>query len=75
MMPNGIICMEFYGKDLIAAEDMNYGITTSTTAFEGCGVRFIRRFTVHGICTVKADSSGKALIFVKSQRSVSDDKN
>lgn len=64
---------EFYGKDLIAAEDMNYGITTSTTAFEGCEYGSSAD-SLYMAFAQEGGFPGKASIFVKVNDQFSDDK-
>ena len=64
---------EFYGKDLIAAEDMNYGITTSTTAFEGCEYGSSAD-SLYMAFAQEGGFPGKASVFVKVNDQFSDDK-
>ena len=64
---------EFYGKDLIAAEDMNYGITTSTTAFEGCKYGSSTD-SLYMAFAQEGGFPGKASIFIKVNDQFSDDK-
>lgn len=64
---------EFYGKDLNAAEDMNYGITTSTTAFEGCEYGSSAD-SLYMAFAQEGGFPGKASVFVKVNDQFSDDK-
>ena len=64
---------EFFGKDLIAAEDMNYGITTSTTVFEGCEYGSSAD-SLYMAFAQEGGFPGKASVFVKVNDQFSDDK-